>query len=444
MGKRAKTQHAHAKPTKTNNQQVNPAQRPETNHLKVSPIAQVLPSQTAPAPEVTSHPNQVIPWNSLGLLIGLGLGLLLLAFLLPTQNSSAWEGFGSLWVVFLTGLTTGGLSCMAVQGGLLAASIAQREEEAIREKTKARDSLPILAFLGAKLVAYVLLGGLLGWLGSLLSMTPTVQAMLTLLAGLFMLATAFNLLNLHPIFRYVVIQPPRRVMKFLRRYSKSEALFAPALLGFFTILIPCGTTLAMEALAISSGSLIAGALVMGAFVLGTSPLFFVLGYFATRLGSVLHARFLKVAAVAILLLAVISINSALNLLDSPVTLNSIGSYLFDTSSKPAVQPQVSAQPTAALGSGATTQSNVQEVTINVTNSSYEPENIAVKSGQPLRITLVTNKTSGCTRSIVFRSLGIQKVLPTTGRTILDVPAQAPGVIHYVCSMGMYSGKITVI
>jgi hypothetical protein len=29
-----------------------------------------------------------------------------------------------LWVIFLTGLTTGGLSCLVVQGGLLATAIS--------------------------------------------------------------------------------------------------------------------------------------------------------------------------------------------------------------------------------------------------------------------------------------------------------------------------------
>ncbi len=36
-------------------------------------------------------------------------------------------GNTNLLAIFLTGLITGGLTCMAVQGGLLAATIAQRE-----------------------------------------------------------------------------------------------------------------------------------------------------------------------------------------------------------------------------------------------------------------------------------------------------------------------------
>ena len=41
----------------------------------------------------------------------------------------------NLGVVFLTGLTTGGLSCMAVQGGLLASSLAHQAEKLTDEES---------------------------------------------------------------------------------------------------------------------------------------------------------------------------------------------------------------------------------------------------------------------------------------------------------------------
>ena len=56
---------------------------------------------------------------------------------------------------------------MAVQGGLLTATLAQREEEHLRENSaKTNNFFPILSFLIAKLVAYTLLGFALGFLGS--------------------------------------------------------------------------------------------------------------------------------------------------------------------------------------------------------------------------------------------------------------------------------------
>ena len=40
----------------------------------------------------------------------------------------------NLWVIFLTGLTIGGLTCLAVQGGLLASVIAAREGEEVEKE----------------------------------------------------------------------------------------------------------------------------------------------------------------------------------------------------------------------------------------------------------------------------------------------------------------------
>lgn len=63
-----------------------------------------------------------------------------------------------LWVIFFTGLTVGGVTCMAVQGGLLASAIAAREKENIGANLKNKHSIwPIMAFLVTKLAAYVIL-----------------------------------------------------------------------------------------------------------------------------------------------------------------------------------------------------------------------------------------------------------------------------------------------
>lgn len=141
-----------------------------------------------------------------------------------------------IWIAFITGLTTGGLSCLAVQGGLLASSVAhdvestvlhtQKKKRAQRSQTKTsqpispRASRPIILFLGAKLVAYTLLGFLLGWLGSVLQLTPLARAILQFAIGVFMIGSALRMLNVHPIFRYFVIEPPQAVTRYIRRTAK--------------------------------------------------------------------------------------------------------------------------------------------------------------------------------------------------------------------------------
>ena len=186
---------------------------------------------------------------------------------------------------------------MAVQGGLLASSVsAQPLEERKRG---------VALFLLSKLIAYSVLGLLLGALGSFLALSTRMQAGLQLITGLFMLATAGRLLDVHPVFRYFVIQPPSWVYRLLRKKAKDASYLAPALLGAMTVFIPCGVTQAMMVIAMASGNPILGALIMATFTLGTSPVFAALGVSMASL--VENKRFGVIAAVLVLIFAVLLI-----------------------------------------------------------------------------------------------------------------------------------------
>lgn len=338
----------------------------------------------------------------------------------------------NLWAIFTTGLFVGGLTCLAVQGGLLAATIAQREEEKLKEKTKKTgNALPIISFLIAKLIAYTILGFLLGWFGSLFQLSLSVRAIMQFVVAIFMIVTALNILEIHPIFRYFSIQPPRFVMRMVRNQSKSKEFFAPALLGAFTVFIPCGTTQAMMALAIASGNPLLGASILFTFILGTSPVFFILGYFTTRLGDALHQKFLKFAAFAIILLAIFNLNNALALTGSNFTLEKIWNKFYCTLSFCNSQ-QILSTP-------------VNETTINIENVTYNPNNISVRAGLPVTLHLVNNSGRGCIQSFTIPSLGIQKIIPLgNSDTITFTAPSKPQQLAFMCSMGMYRGVINVI
>src|SRR3989344_4610679 len=109
----------------------------------------------------------------------------------------------NLWVIFLTGLTVGGLTCLAVQGGLLASVIAEREKEnGIKSAKHALYATG--AFLISKYIAYIILGFILGAFGGALNIGGRVQTIMQMGGGGFIVAVALNLLNIHPIFRYVI------------------------------------------------------------------------------------------------------------------------------------------------------------------------------------------------------------------------------------------------
>lgn len=384
----------------------------------------------------------------------------------------------NLFWIFITGLTTGGLACLAVQGGLLAsvvanqkeneleptdltpaqAALAQVEQLSRRQQRKfrqalklkktsqtpadvtgrttfdKRDWMPVAMFLGSKLVAHIILGFFLGALGSVLTLSLGVRLGFQTFTALFMFATAMNLLDVHPIFRYMAFQPPKFLTRLIRDTSKSQMLFAPALLGFMTIFIPCGITQAMEVTAINSGSPIQGALIMGAFVLGTIPLFALIGVATARFSEMWQGAFSKIAAYTLVALAIYSINGVAIVMGSPITVQKVLSpvtYFFS-------EERFAGSTANAIVDG------VQQVTINVTNSGYSPRRLQVKAGSPVELTLKSQDAYSCAVSFVLREFGISTFLnPTDSQTFTFTPTK-PGKYTYTCSMGMYTGTLEVI
>jgi len=346
----------------------------------------------------------------------------------------------SLWIIFLTGLTTGGLSCLAVQGGLLTSIIAnQKESELGTRSIKSLEWISVILFLGTKLLAHIVLGFLLGWLGSKLSLSLSIRLIFQGLAAFFMIGTALNLLEVHPIFRYLLFQPPRFIRHWLKRTTYGESFFTPAILGFLTIFIPCGVTQSMEVLAISSGSPILGATIMGAFVLGTSPLFAVIGVATAKLSETFQTKFLRVAAVALLILAVTSLNGILVVLNSPVTVSTFThpvTYFF--SDERFGNTQKTQQ------NSATQYNGLQEVNILARSNGYSPDTFTVKAGMPVKLTVHTKDTFSCASTFLFRPFNIALQLgPNDSQSTTFTPTQ-PGKYQFTCAMGMYKGVMEVI
>jgi len=343
-------------------------------------------------------------------------------------------------VAFITGLTTGGLSCLAVQGGLLASSLAYQLEQDLkaqgiskgaRNKIKPRIAQPIFFFLVAKLVAYTIFGFLLGALGSTLQLSPVVSAVLMIAIGIFMLGNGLRMLNVHPIFRYFILEPPSFITRYIRRTSKKGAsLFTPLFLGAMTVFIPCGVAQAMMAAALGTGDPFQGAILLFAFTLGTTPVFFSVAYFATRLGATLEKYFTRIVALTVIILGLISVNSGLNLVGSPVSFTNLYKGLVATFVESVPSP---AQP------GTSSQS---DYVITVADDGYSPQVLHLPANHAVNLDWVTKNTRSCALSVVVPGLNYHQVLPNTGKVTLKIPAQEKGtVIRYSCSMGMYTGQL---
>ena len=83
----------------------------------------------------------------------------------------------------------------------------------------------------------------------------------------------------------------------------------------------------------------------------------------------------------------------------------------------------------------------QIITINA-KGGYSPRATTAKAGVPTVIKMNTQGTFDCSSALNIPSLGINKNLPSSGETLIDVPLQSAGAtIQGICSMGMYNFSI---
>lgn len=339
-----------------------------------------------------------------------------------------------LLVALITGLTTGGLSCMAVQGGLLASSLASQIETDLSTKGKPgnkktiRVALPIVLFLVSKLIVYTLLGALLGGLGQLLQLTPAMQAVLQFVIAVFMIGNGLRMLNVHPFFRIFTFEPPASITRFIRRKARGEeAWFTPVMLGALTVLIPCGVTQTILAAAIASGNPLYGAALVFAFTLGTSPVFFALAYAATKMGALLEKHLVRITAAALIILGILAADTGLNLLGSRYSLTRL----------------VSAAGSEVFGgeaSSLTTEDGT--LMLNVVDKGYRPRRLHAPADTPIVLKLVTDDVYSCSRAFLIPDIDYGIILSATGEEEVEIPPQSAGtVMPFTCSMGMYTGEI---
>lgn len=394
--------------------------------------------------------NQRTQPSSPAILFAIGIGFIVFALVLLAFQNAGDQGIAigtgsGLWgrvsVAFITGLTTGGLSCLAVQGGLLASSLAgQIEQDALNQSVAAKQrgkkvrtveparsntATPILLFLAAKLVTYTILGALLGWVGSFLALSPVTRAILMIGIGIFMLGNALRMLNVHPVFRYFSFEPPKFITRYIRRTSKGADTFTPLFLGALTVFIPCGITQAIMAAALATGSALAGASMLFAFTLGASPVFFLVAYLATELGARMEKLFMRFVAVVVLVLGLVTLDGGLNLMGSPYSFTNIVREIGVSDSPSAAEPVSSGDPT-----------------VFVRNDGYFPRSLILAANTDVLLNLVTDKTYSCARDFVIPSLNYYQLLPDTGTVQVAIPPQPKGTrLFYTCSMGMYTGLI---
>jgi len=302
-----------------------------------------------------------------------------------------------------------------------------------------RKIAPNLAYQIAKLVSYVLVGLVLGAVGSAFNLNG-VRPWIMFAAGAFMIILGLGMTGKFPWAARMTPRPPKFLitsLSKLRRKAKSDAeegvssIATPISFGLLTGLMPCAPLQAAQLAAAGTGSVLYGGVAMLAFGLGTFPLLFTFGVASSMIPKDWKHRMTLVLAVVVMVFGLVFINRAATLVGSPVTFNTVKAALVGGGTSSGAQP---------FTKGA---DGVVEVPLTIENGVYVPSTVNIPADTPVRLVVDRKEDAACSNAIVFPQLGVNAPLADNAVTKVDIPATKAGTYTMTCGMGMMSGTLVV-
>lgn len=211
----------------------------------------------------------------------------------------------SYGTAFVIGIVASLSTCMAVVGGLVLSMSATFA----REGDKVR---PQILFHVGRLIAFFVLGGVIGALGAVFQLSATLSFILSFVIGIVMLIMGLNLLDVFQSVKGLQLGMPRFISKNALAVSKLNHTATPFLVGIATFFLPCGFTQSMQIYTLSTGSFFAGATTMFAFALGTLPVLLLVSFSALSVREGRKASiFFKTAGLIVIMFALFNLLNSL-------------------------------------------------------------------------------------------------------------------------------------
>ena len=379
--------------------------------------------------------SEELPWFSrhakdyaeLGMAFLMAMGLYFIASSLGIVNISTNHGsnYGNLFTVLAIGLTAGVSTCMALVGGLVLGSSA-RYAEKHPMATGIQKFTPHIYFNIGRIVLYFILGGVIGWAGSIFQLSTSTLGYLMVAVGGVMLLLGGQLVDIFPRLKKISFTLPKGISQALGIHQKADQEYSHTnamVSGALTFFLPCGFTQAMQLYAVSTGDFKTGALIMGAFALGTAPALLGIGGLSSLMKGARARLFYATIGILVIAFGLYNIQSALVVYPSTSSPQDTSSYY------PVISDTAGTQ-------------NTQTITMTQDASGYTPDTLRVKAGVPVRWVITSTSSFTCASSIVVPSLGISTNLKK-GENVIEFTPTKTGSIPFSCSMGMYRGTIIV-
>jgi len=342
--------------------------------------------------------------------------------------------------LFLSMLTLGlvtSIHCVSMCGPMVVTYAVKGEENGPWH----RKLIPNLAYQGAKITSYVIVGLALGAIGSAFNIDG-VRPYIMLLAGAFMIVMGLGMTGKFPWASRLTPRPPKFLMKALsstRRKANADAaagessIATPISFGLLTGLMPCAPLMAAQLAAAGTGSVLGGGVAMLAFGLGTAPLMLVFGTASSMLPANLKHRLMSVLAIVVVVFGAVYVNRAAMRLGSPITFDTVKAFALGTPGTPV----------AADTSYATGADGVVEVPLTIANTQFVPSALQIPADKPVRLVVDRQEAGACSDQLSIPQLGITVDLAPNAVTTVDLPASKAGRYTLTCGMGMMAGQLLV-
>ena len=324
--------------------------------------------------------------------------------------------------LFIIGILTS-IHCVGMCGGIMLSQSLSENSILDRNRSKLKTLMPSILYNAGRVISYTLIGGIVGALGSVLSLSLNMKAALQIFAGLFMVMMGLNMTGFS-VFRKFNIKLPWSSCKVKNKPK------APFLVGILNGLMPCGPLQTMQLYALGTGSAANGALSMFLFSLGTVPLMLTFGALSGLLSKGYTKKILKMSGVLVIILGIIMGNRGL-------ALAGVGIPNFMDIRENSV---MSSSSESDMGK-AILKDGIQEITMTVDGSGFTPNQFYVKKDVPVRWIIKGDAINPCNNAIAIPALNQEHTIKS-GENIIEF---TPGGkdINFSCWMGMIKGSIKV-
>ena len=207
--------------------------------------------------------------------------------------------------------------CVGMCGGIVIAYTSTKVDEKWSKMTQAFSHL---TYSLGRVLTYVLLGTIFGYLGGVATFNNVTSGGLLIIAGVIMILAGLSLMGKVKFLTLIEhsFSKSEWYQKSFRALLHSKTLFSFFLLGMLNGLLPCGFVYFFAITAASTGSALWGAIVMLIFGLSTIPAMFSMGFFVGLFKqSSFRAIMIKLAAMAAILYGLFTLYNGYGFITDP-------------------------------------------------------------------------------------------------------------------------------